>query len=121
MNLKEILDRCNMLNVHEVRHVTDDYAELVFHNRALDEWNRILSDTLGPPKKPAGVEPSENDLELTKDYGGIRVNQTLFMKEVEDSKVIAMYWPWQNGIHTTLKMAHVRGWNSRGANDCGPQ
>jgi hypothetical protein len=109
MNLKEILDRCNMVNVHEVRHITDDYAELVFHNRALDEWNRILSDTLGPPKKPAGVEPSENDLELTKDYGGIRVNQTLFMKEVEDSKVIAMYWPWQNHLHTTLKMAHVRG------------
>lgn len=108
MKLKQIIDKYGMRNVCEVRRITDDYAELVFYNRKLDRWNKILGDILGPPKKPAGREPSEDDRHLTKDYGGIWVNQTLFRKEFGDFTIMAMYWPWQDDIHTTLKMAQFR-------------
>ncbi len=108
MTLKQIIDKCGMRNVCEVRRITDDYAELVFYNQKLDKWNKILGGILGSPKKPAGKEPSEDDLHLTRDYGGIWVNQTLFRKEFGDFTLIAMYWPWQDDIHTTLKMAHFR-------------
>lgn len=107
MNLKEIIDKCSMLNVHEVRHITDKYVELVFYNRTLDEWNKIFSDIFGLPKKPAGAKPSKDDLDLTEDYGGIRVNQTLFRKEFNGFTVMAMYWPWQDNVYTTLKMARL--------------
>ncbi len=108
MTLKQIVDKCSLQNVREVRRITDGYVELVFSNKRLDDWNRIFSDILGPAKKPAGIKPSKDDLHLTKDYGGIWVNQTLFSKEFDDSTVIAMYWPWQDDAHTTLKMAHVK-------------
>jgi hypothetical protein len=108
MTLKEIMDKCNMRDVCEVRHMTDDYAELVLSNRQLDSWSRILCDVLGPPKKPVGDKPSEEDLCLTKGYGGIWINQTLFRKEFGDLAVMAMYWPWQNYTHTTLKMVIIK-------------
>jgi hypothetical protein len=108
MTLKEIIDKGSMQNIYEVRHITDDYVELVFWNKKLDKWNKIFCDTLGPPKKPAGVRPSKEDLDLTKDYGGIWINQTLFRKEFGDLTVIAMYWPWQGDVHTTLKMANLK-------------
>lgn len=88
--------------------MTDEYVELVFYNKKLREWDKIFSNILGPAKKPAGVKPSQDDLHLTKDYGGIWVNQTLFTKEFDDFTVIAMYWPWQDHVYTTLKMAHLR-------------
>jgi len=108
MSLKEIIDRCGVSNVHEVRHITDEYGELVFYKRKVDEWNRVFSNILGPPVKPAGVEPSQDDRNLAKDYGGIWVNQTLFKKEFDGFTLIAMYWPWQDGVHVTLKMAHLK-------------
>ena len=107
MTLKAIIDKCSMVSVHEVRHVTDHYGELVVYNAKMDKWNQIFVDLLGPPKKPLGVEPSDHDLELTQEYGGIWSNQTLFEKELDDFTLIAMYWPWQDGVHTTVKLAHV--------------
>ncbi|NIQ39129.1 MAG: hypothetical protein GTN81_11120 [Proteobacteria bacterium] len=108
MTLKEIIDKGSMRNIYEVRHITDDYVELVLWNKKLDKWNTILCDTLGPPKKPAGAKPSKRDLDLTQDHGGIWINQTLFRKDFGNLTVIAMYWPWQNDVHTTLKMANLK-------------
>jgi len=108
MTLKEVIDKCSMLNVYEVRRVTDEYGELVFYNKKINEWNQIFVDLLGPATKPAGVQPSEDDLHVTKDYGGIWTDQTLFKREFDDFTLIAMYWPWQDDIHTTVKMARLR-------------
>ena len=108
MMLKEIIDKIKIFNVHEVRHITDDYGELVFSNSKIDGPHTILTNVLGPPIKSAGESPSREDLDLTKDYGGIWVNQTLFRREYDNSTLIAMYWPWQDGVHVTLKMAYLK-------------
>jgi hypothetical protein len=105
MTLREILDRCSLLEVEERRHQKEAYSELVFHNKDINEWHRILSEALGPPAKPAGKNPTKDLLRLTQEYGGILTGQTLFAKEFDDITVIAMFWPWGNGKHTTLKMA----------------
>lgn len=104
MTLKEILSRCHKLSIYEER-IVDDYCELVIFNKEIDGWNKILTDILGSPRKPKGVEPSEDDLDLTKASGGIRVNQTLFERKFDDVTIIAKFWPWNDNIHTTLKMA----------------
>ena len=93
-----------MLSVYEERCITDEYGELVLYNKEINEWNKILADILGPAIKPAGAKPTKDNLHLTKDYGGIWVDQTLFKKEFDDVTVIAMFWPWGDDIHTTLKM-----------------
>jgi hypothetical protein len=104
MTLKEIIERCSKLRVQERRHQDETYGELVFYNEEIDEWHRILSEVLGPPAKPAGIRPTKDMLRMTEDYGGIQTSQTLFMREFDDFTVIAMFWPWQDGEHVTLKI-----------------
>jgi hypothetical protein len=108
MTLKEIMKNCGALPIDEKRRMSDEFCELVFYNEDTDAWNKVLADILGYAIKPAGREPTENDQHLTKDYGGIRFGQTLFKKEFGDVTVIAMFWPWQDGVHTTLKMILLR-------------
>jgi hypothetical protein len=105
MQLKEITDCVGQLKIHEKRCMQDDFVELVFFNDEIDEWQRIISAFLGNPIKPQGQEPSTKDLELTAGTGGIRINQTLFEKDLPDATVIAKFWPWGDNIHTTLRMA----------------
>ncbi len=105
MTLNEILVRCHKLQIHEERSKNDEYYELVIYNKEIDEWQKIFHDMLGEPRKPKGVEPSKDDLNLTKASGGIRVNQTLYESKFGDVIIIAKFWPWDDDVHTTLKMA----------------
>jgi hypothetical protein len=105
MQLKEITDCFGELRIHEKRYISEDFVELVFYNEEVLEWNRILTAFLGDPIKPQGQEPSTKDLELTARTGGIRINQTLFEKDLPDGTIIAKFWPWEDDRHTTLRMA----------------
>ena len=107
MRLKVILEKFSMLDVYEIRRATDEYVELVFYNDKQNEVDDILEDMLGSPRKPAGVKPSQDDLGLTREHGGIWDNQTLFVNECEGYTVMAMYWPWDDEVHTTLRMARL--------------
>ncbi|MFA5087968.1 MAG: hypothetical protein WC552_02905 [Candidatus Omnitrophota bacterium] len=104
MTLQEIIDRQKTPAIYEKRNITDDYGEIVFYSKDRDEWHKLFAEILGPAIKPEGAYPTPVHLDMTKNYGGIRSDQTLFKKEYEDSTVIAMFWPWQDGVCTTLKM-----------------
>ena len=97
-----------MLGVYDKRSVTDEYIELVFYNREINEWNRIISEILGPAVKPPGMKPTEDDQLLTREFGGIWSDQTLFRKDFGDTVVILMFWPWQDNVHTTFKSALLK-------------
>ncbi len=105
MTLNEIISCCNEFTIHEKRCVTDEFIELVFPNAEIGEWQRVLTAFLGPPSKPEGQEPSEKDMALTANTGGIRIDQTLYENEFEEGVIIAKFWPWQDNVHTTLRMA----------------
>lgn len=102
------MKKCRPLSIFELRRNSDEFCELVFYNKDIDEWNEIFADILGHAIKPPGVEPTEDDQCLTKDYGGTWFDQTVFRKEFDDVTVIAMFWPWQDSTHTTLKMALLK-------------
>ena len=103
MILKEIIEKCSKLDVHEKRCVNDELYEVVFYNKDIDQWHKVFVDILGPPIKPAGEEPTEEDDDLTDEYGGIVSNQTLFKKDFDNVTILTMFWPWRDNIHTTLK------------------
>ena len=105
MDLAEIMGRLNTLTVIEQRSNTADYKELVFSCRDLQEWQKILEKDLGPAAKPAGKKPRAEDQEIAESFGGIYANQTLFRKETPEGTVIAMFWPWSDEEHVTLKLA----------------
>ncbi len=105
--MKDIIDRCFKLDIYEKRSVTDDYCELVFHNKDNSEWESIITDFLGVAVKGPKAKPSKSDDLLTNEYGGINVGQTLFKKEFKGFTIIAMFWPWGDGGHTTLKLIRL--------------
>ncbi len=105
MTLRQIIERYSMLRVDEVRCDSNKYGELIFYGEDIDEWHRIFADVFGPAVKPGGKKPTKDQKRLTKDYGGVWTDQTLFRKECEGVTVIAMFWPWRDKIHVTLKMA----------------
>lgn len=105
---KEVVKKCRELDVYEVRSVSDKYLELVFYNKEIGKWQQMFADILGAAVKPPDKEPAKEDISLTKEHGGICDNQTLFKKEFDHSTVIAMFWPWRDGILTTLKAAVLK-------------
>ncbi len=104
MTISTIIDKYKHLTVREERGLSEDYLELVFLNKDALEWNKLFEEILGPVAKPAGKEPSKEQFELTKEHGGVMDNQTLYMKDFGTTKVLAMFWPWQDKQNTTLKV-----------------
>ncbi|MFH1783625.1 MAG: hypothetical protein ABH868_01815 [bacterium] len=108
MKLQDLIEKCSGLPIDEVRTLKDDSYEVVFLTQHTQEWSDVLGSMLGTPIKPKGVSPNQLHDEMTKDHGGVFTNQTLFMKDVEDAVIIAMYWPWQDDIHTTLNVVWMK-------------
>jgi hypothetical protein len=104
MSLKDILAGCARLSVYEERSNTDDHCELVFYRKDIETWEKALGEAMGGVAKAAGAKPTRDQSDLTRDLGGIRVDQTLFRKEENGMVVIAMFWPWQDRTHVTLKL-----------------
>ena len=104
MNVKEILEKCAHLNVNEQRSLEDDYLEPVILKNDLNAWDAILKEILGPQAKPAGMEPTQEHLSLTKKLGSINSNQILYKHDFTDKLMIAMLWPWSDGEYITLKI-----------------
>ena len=102
--LNEILEKCSGLNIEKKREFTDEYGELIFSGKDIEQWSGILTDILGPAAKPEGVNPAKEDKKITNNYGGIRREQTLFKKEFNGAVIIAMFWPWSDGESVTLKL-----------------
>lgn len=101
----EIFEKFNGLGVFEKRFLNDDYGEVVFFHKDLDQWSRILSELMGPPAKPAGQKTKDEHLKLSMKYGGVNDNQTLFQKDLGETILLALLWPWNNGTYITLKLA----------------
>ena len=106
--LKNIMEKCSALNIHEKRKETDEYCEIVFHTNETNQWEEIFTDLFGPAVKMKKAKPTKEDEDITEKYGGIYVGQTLFKKEDNGSTIIAMFWPWQDNTYTTLKVALVK-------------
>jgi len=104
MELKEIIEKCKTLNIYEERFVADDYYEIVFYTRDSDQWIKLFTEILGSTVKPAGAAPNKEDIKITQKYGGLRNIQTLFKKQVGNTIILAMFWPWQDEVRTTLKL-----------------
>ena len=107
--LKIIIEKCSNLEMCEKRASTDDYYEAVFFTKDTGELEKKLSEILGDPVKPPETKLTKEDANLADSYGGVRSGQTLFRKKIEDHTTIVILWPWQDGVHTTLKAALVRG------------
>ena len=102
---------CNSIN--KIRESSENYEELVFFSKDISNWNRILTEKLGPPLISAEeIEDSSEDilsskkdaaLKLANSFGGIYKGQTLYYGTYNSTVILIMIWPWQDKEHVTLK------------------
>lgn len=99
-----LLENCRQIEIREERNVTGNYFEAVVYNRDMPRWVEQLGQHLGPAMKPPGKSPSREAKQLTEAFGGIRKEQTLFYQAGDGIATIAMFWPWGDKQHSTLKI-----------------
>jgi len=102
--ISEILKKCDYLKVEEERVNSSGYNEQIIFADEIDQWHKALTGVLGSAVKPEGEKTTPEHFALTVNYGGIFDDQTLFYKKFEDRSILAMFWPWKNKIHVTLKI-----------------
>ncbi|MFH1459473.1 MAG: hypothetical protein ABIG64_03755 [Candidatus Omnitrophota bacterium] len=108
MNAKEIIEKCSHLEIAAKRRMEDDYVEVVVFSRDISKWQEFLNSIFGPAVSPIGARPTQEDIKLTEDYGGIFDDQAFYKKDFEKTQVLAMFWPWQDGEKITLKIAVIK-------------
>ncbi len=107
--LVSVLQKCKnaQLQISEKRNYTFERVELVVYRNDIDEWKRIFAEDYGGIRKDEGATPTEEDMAITKSYGGVNEMQTLFVKELESFTAIAMFWPWGDDLSMTVHMGFV--------------
>lgn len=108
MKIVDLYLQFDSLEISDRRFLMEDYLELVFLRKDFEKWDHLLTEFLGPVASPFDAEPSQNHLEISKAFGGVRKGQALYLKDFGDYIIMAMLWPWQNGTHITLKMPLIK-------------
>jgi hypothetical protein len=103
--LSDILVHCKDLVIEKKRCMELERVEVVILQKELEQWYVALGKTLGEPVKPAGVAPTEEHMNWTRDYGGVAKHQVLFKKDFDQSSVIVMMWPWADSTYITMHMS----------------
>lgn len=107
MELIELLAQLNHLDYSQKKYHVDrygEYAQLVFAHKHLQVWLDAIVQILGEPVKTADQPVTSDILNLTEDFGEIFDHQTLFYREIDHQRIMAMFWPWSNDESITLKI-----------------
>ncbi|MBF0494907.1 MAG: hypothetical protein HQL28_07270 [Candidatus Omnitrophica bacterium] len=107
ISLKDIVSKFTGAGIGEKRAMEDNYSEFVLLSLEKEKWEPVMESVFGPAAKPRGSRLTKEDAELTKEFGGLWPDQTLYKKEEDGQTVIAMLWPWQDQKHVTVKLAFV--------------
>lgn len=88
-----------------VRTDSVDYFEAVLTQGHLSELTSRLDKAFGSPAWPSKTKLSPQIKKNIEEFGGVWEGQTLYFGSSEESSLLAMLWPWQDGEHITLKIA----------------
>lgn len=106
MTFPELIKNLKKIPFDEIRKEYEGYFEFVVSVKHLLSLYPLFEGYYGVPFKPAGIAPTPKAMSVTRNYGGIQTQQTLyFASRPEGVSDCAMIWPWNDGQHATVKMA----------------
>jgi hypothetical protein len=108
MKIDNIIEKCRKFEIYQQRTISEDYAEIVMYTKEIFKWKTIFDEIFGEPLSPAGIKPTKEDLELTRPFGGLFDEQTLYLQKFDGQKMLVMFWPWQDGKRVTIKIAFLK-------------
>lgn len=104
MTFEELLQEFEKIKLQEKRKWSRQYCEAVIAKPHWPALTSVLESYFGPPLKPEGVQPSGQASGFAKKYGGVRDNQTLYVRKADKKPELALLWPWGDGSSLTLKV-----------------
>jgi hypothetical protein len=104
MGLRELIDSIKKVKVMELRNDKDDFFEAVVMRRKLIGLSTAFKECFGAPVWPLDKRLPLQLIRKINKHGGIREGQTLYVRRNAKHTVVAMLWPWQDNIHTTVKI-----------------
>lgn len=107
MELVDLIAQFKHLEYSQKKYHVDslgEYAQLVFHRRHLPAWRDAIVNLLGPAIKTDDQPVTDDIIRLTEDFGEIFDHQTLYYRQVDGQRIMAMFWPWRSQDAVTLKM-----------------
>jgi hypothetical protein len=107
MELFDFISKVKHLHPNQKKYHVDsrgEYAQIVFDQRDMREWQRAIQDLMGPPVKTDTQPVTDELLHLTEDFGEIFDHQTLYCLEKDAQRILAMFWPWRDSPLVTLKI-----------------
>lgn len=109
MNFQNLILEIKKIQLREIRTNTGDYFEAVVPKDRLSELEKLLAVHFGLPVKPAGVFATGEVNKYSRPYGGVRYEQTMYLKRLEQGLEFAFLWPWGCGTLVTLKIINDNG------------
>jgi len=106
MSFSELKEGLKDVLFDEARKDTDNYFEAVILSPQLKELTDRLKNFFGLPVYPSESKLSSQAEKAIEEFGGVMSGQTLYYWNKGNDVVFAMLWPWQDGEHITLKIAH---------------
>ena len=108
MTFDELKSALKELKLTETRADDENLLEIVLSADEKESLNATLTQFFGKALKPAGDQPIKEVEKFTAALGGIRDNQTLYLKKEESLVRFAMIWPWSDDATLTVKISHLQ-------------
>jgi hypothetical protein len=104
MQFDEIKTGVKEVKFDSLRMDCDNYLEAVVLKEEVSKLVNRLNSVLGSPVWPSNQRLSLEVRQVIDSFGGIMPGQTLYFRNQGSDVIFAMLWPWQDGVHTTLKV-----------------
>jgi hypothetical protein len=104
MKFENIVNDVKKICFDTLRKDTSGYFEAVILKKEIQSLSNCLEKFFGIPLYPSQNSLSFEVQRVIDDFGGITSGQTLYYSGNKEI-VFAMLWPWQDGMHITVKIA----------------
>jgi len=104
MEFNELKSGFKAIGFDSLRADSEDYFEVVVAASELSKFTDRLANVLGAPVWPSKEKLTAEIRGMIDGFGGITSGQTLYFRAQDSGAIFAMLWPWQDGIHITLKI-----------------
>lgn len=104
MDFQQFMQAVKKAQFETLRPSSEGVFEAVITKANMDELTALLEGYFG---MPVGFAQGEIPLPVRKaidSSGGIMVGQKLYYASEKDCFIFAMLWPWQDSVHTTVKI-----------------
>lgn len=101
-DFKQLMRELKAVVFDPLREETDTLMEGVVAGDQVQKLSACLTGFFGSPVEPQDLAVPAIKA-LVDNHGGLMSGQTLYCCSVHQKHLGVMLWPWQDGVHTTVK------------------